>query len=211
MVCKVCQYEKQERLPFPTNKAWRAIKKLHLVYTDVCGQTKATSLSNNRYFILFIDKYTRYCWVYFLKVKSEVAKVFRKFKAIVENQACYKLRILRLENGIENTFEKFQKFCEDAGIEHQLSNTYTSQQNGMCERKNKTVMDMSRCLLFEKKLPNQLWVEATNTFVYLLNRLPTKAMKDMTPFEGWFGFKPSVSHLKVFGCVLCFYSRYQKE
>ena len=75
-VCDVCQYEKQKRLPFLVNKAWRASEKLHLVHTDVCGPQKTQSLNGSRYFILFIDDFTRLCWVYFLKFKSEVAEMF---------------------------------------------------------------------------------------------------------------------------------------
>lgn len=64
-------------------------------------------------------------------------------------------------------------------------------------------MEMTRCLLFESKLPKEFWVEAMNTSIYLLKRLPSKAVKEITPFDAWFGNKPFISHLKVFGCV-CF-------
>lgn len=64
-------------------------------------------------------------------------------------------------------------------------------------------MNMARCLLFESMLPNVFWAEAVNTVVYLLNRLPTKVVEEKTPFEVWFRFKPSVSHLRLFGCT-CF-------
>ena len=67
-----------------------------------------------------------------------------------------------------------------------------------------TVMEMARCLLLERKIPNQFWVEAVNTSVYLLNRLSTKALQDMTPYESWCGNKPSIHHLRIFGCI-CYY------
>ncbi|KAA3482947.1 Integrase, catalytic core [Gossypium australe] len=101
---------------------------------------ETASLSNSRYFILYIDDYTRSCWVYFLKAQSEVAEIFWKFKVAIENQACCKLRILKSDNRTKYTYEKFQKFCEYVEIEHQLTNTYTPQQNGItnksCERVN---------------------------------------------------------------------------
>lgn len=152
-VCDVCQYGKSKRLPFPANKAWRASNRLQLVHTDVCGPQKTQSLSGSRYFILFIDDFTRFTWIYFLKFKSEVAAVFLKFKALVENQADCKIKILRSDNETEYTSDQFERFCYEAGIEHQLTVIYTPQQNGVSERKNRTVMEMSRCLLFEKKLP----------------------------------------------------------
>ncbi|XP_012442163.1 uncharacterized protein LOC105767196 [Gossypium raimondii] len=95
-----------------------------------------------------------------------------------------------------------ESVCED-GIHHQLTTVYTPQQNGVCKRKNRTVMNMTRCLLFQSKLSSIFWAEGVNTSVYLLNRLPTHAVKDKTPFEAWYDFKPTVSHLKVFGCM-CF-------
>ncbi|KAA3468952.1 pleiotropic drug resistance protein 3-like [Gossypium australe] len=98
-VCEVCQLVKQKKLSFSVNKAWQATEKLYLVHTDVCGLIKTASLSNSRYFILFMDDYTRYYW----------------------------LRILKLDNGTEYTSKKFQLFCENAGIEHQMTNTYTPQ------------------------------------------------------------------------------------
>ncbi|KAG8489064.1 hypothetical protein CXB51_017032 [Gossypium anomalum] len=200
-VCEVCQLGKQARLPFPANMAWRARDKLELVHSDVCGPMKNSSLNDSKYFVLFIDDLTRFCWVYFMKQKSEVFDAFNKFKALVENQSSCKIKALRTDNGSEYLSERFQKLCEESGIHHQLTNFYTPQQNGVCERKNRTVLNMARCLLFQSKLPSNFWAEAVNTSVYLLNRLPTHAVKDKTPFEAWHGLKPTVSHLKVFGCV----------
>ncbi|KAA3473753.1 Retrovirus-related Pol polyprotein from transposon TNT 1-94 [Gossypium australe] len=144
-----------------------------------------------------LDESKLFCWGYFLKCKSKVVSVFWKFKAIEETQSSCKLKTLRSDNGTEYTSVMFQTFCEESGIEHQLTNTYTPQQNGVSERKNRTLMDMARCLMFERNLPKSFWAEAVNTVVYLQNRLPTKALLEKTPFEAWFGL-PSVAHLKVF-------------
>ncbi|XP_052882313.1 uncharacterized protein LOC128290624 [Gossypium arboreum] len=133
--------------------------------------------------------------------KSEVFDTFSRFKALVENQSDCKIKALRIDNGTEYLSERFQKLCEQAGIHHQLTTVYTPQQNGACERKNMIVMDVARCLLFQSKLPGKIWAEAVNTSLYLLNKLPTRAVKEKTPFEAWYGLKPSVSHLKVIGCV----------
>ncbi|KAG8472464.1 hypothetical protein CXB51_034185 [Gossypium anomalum] len=164
---------------------------------------KTESLNGSKYFILFIDDYTRFCWIYFLKHKSEVAQVFVKFKAATKTETGLKLKTIRIDNGTEYTSAQFQALCNKTSVKHQLTNVYTPQQNGVSERKNRSLLDMARCLLFEKKLPKNLWAEVVNTAVYLQNRLPTKALEQKTPFEGWFGFKPSVEHLRVFGC-LCY-------
>jgi hypothetical protein len=124
-VCSSCQYGKQNRLPFPQNKAWRATKKLQLIHTNVAGPLKTISLNGSRYYIAFIDDYTRMCWVYFLKFKTEVASVLMRFKNWIENQSGHRIQVVRSDNGTEYTSNKFAKFCHDAGIEHQYTTPYT--------------------------------------------------------------------------------------
>ncbi|KAL4387188.1 hypothetical protein GQ457_09G029600 [Hibiscus cannabinus] len=118
-----------------------------------------------------------------------------------ENQSGKKIKTLRSDNGSEYTSRQFASYLKKLGIHHQLTVVYTPQQNGVSERKNMTVLNMARCLLFEKKIPKGFWAEAVNTSVYLLNRLPTKALEGKTPFEAWFDATPSIGHLRVFGCV----------
>ena len=84
---------------------------------------------------------------------------------------------IRSNNGKEYTNEIFDKFYVEAGIEHQLTTPYTPQQNGVSERKNRSIMEMTRCMLHEKELPKKLWAEAANTAVFLLNRLPTRVLQ----------------------------------
>ena len=140
-------------------------------------------------------------WVYFMRKKSEVFNVFKKFKALAEAQSGCKLQKLRSDRGKEYTSSEFDVFCEDEGIEHQLTVGYTPQQNGVSERKNRTVMEMARCMLTETNLPKKFWAEAFRTSVYLLNRLFTKAVQGKTPIEAWSGRKPTAKHLRVFGSI----------
>lgn len=84
-------------------------------------------MKGSKYYIAFIDDCTRYCWIYFLNFKSEVAGVFWKYKALVENQSGCKIQMVRTDNGTEYTSEKFNQFCDEAGIEHQLTAPYTHQ------------------------------------------------------------------------------------
>jgi len=140
-------------------------------------------------------------WVYFLKAKSEVFGIFKKFKALVEKQNGKQIKVLRSDRGKEYTSREFDKFCEDEGIKRQLTVAYTPQQNGVSERKNRTVMEMARSMLKEKGMSNTFWVKAVYTAVYILNKCPTKAVKDKTPIEAWSGRKPSAKHLRVFGSI----------
>ena len=138
-----------------------------------------------------------------MKFKSEVAGIFWRFKKNVENQSNCRIQAIRSDNGREYTSTEFNLYCEEAGIEHQLTAPYTPEQNGVSERRNRYIMEMARCMLHEKNLPKVFWAEAANTAVFLQNRLPTKLLAEKTPFEVWYKYKPSLSFLKVFGST-CF-------
>ena len=115
-ICEIFQQGKQARLPLKNNQAWRATEKLQLIHIDICSPMKTTSLSGNKYFILFIDDNTRMCWVYFIKLKNEVFSVFKQIKALVENQRTLSIKILRSDNGTEYTSSQFVEFCSATGI-----------------------------------------------------------------------------------------------
>ena len=120
VVCTVCQFGKQSRLPFG-DSTWRATDQLQLIHSDVCGPMSTLSLNGSRYFLLFIDDYSRMCWVYFMKEKSEVFCIFKRFKQLVEKQVDKQIKILRTDNGGEFTSREFNSFCEIEGIQRQLT------------------------------------------------------------------------------------------
>ncbi|KAL0316660.1 UNVERIFIED_CONTAM: Retrovirus-related Pol polyprotein from transposon TNT 1-94 [Sesamum radiatum] len=151
--CEACLQGKQHKKPFPSGTSWRAKAVLELIHTDVCGPMRTPSHEQNRYFILFIDDYFRMTWVYFMREKSEVFKVFKKFKNLVEKQSGRSIKVLRSDRGKEYNNSEFDKFCEREGIEHQTTVSYNPQQNGVSERKNRTIMEMARSMLQEKHLP----------------------------------------------------------
>jgi transposase InsO family protein len=186
---------KQSRLSLTSGTSRRAKAPLQLVHTDICGPLDPISFGGNKYFITFIDDFSRKSWVYLLKEKSSALAVFKNFKAFTEAESNYKLVAIRSDRGGEYTLNAFQDFCRENGIKHQLTSAYTPQQNGIVERKNRTILDMTRSMLKEKGLPKQFWVEVVACSVYLLNWCPTKSVKNMTPQEAWSGYKPSVAHL----------------
>lgn len=149
--------------------------------------------------------------MYFLKHKSDVLSNFKKFKFLVEKQSGYELKGLRIDRGGEFTSNAFEKCCEVSGIWRQLTASYTPQQNEVAERKNKSLVEMAKCMLKVKNLLNYLWAEAVNTTTYILNRSPTMALHNQTPFEAWNGWKPKVSHLKVLGCISSVHTPSQKR
>lgn len=159
------------------------------------------SNSNKRYTICFIDDFNRKTWVYYLCEKSKAFSLFKYFKSLVEKETGTYIKCLHTDRGGEFTSQDFNQFCKENGIKRQLTAAYTPQQNGVAERKNRTIMNMVRCMLSEKKIPKGFWPEAVNWTVHVLNRSPTLIVKNMTPEEAWSGIKPSVEHFRVFGCV----------
>ncbi|CAL8154967.1 unnamed protein product [Prunus armeniaca] len=129
----------------------------------------------------------------------EVFNIFKKFKAMVELQSGYKIKKLRSDRGGEYTSTEFLQFCDEVGLERQLTVAYSPQQNGVAERKNRTIVEMSKAMMNEEKLPYMFWGEAVNTTVYIQNRCPTKALNTTNPFEAFSGRIPGIKHLRVFG------------
>ncbi|KAK2411591.1 putative mitochondrial protein [Trifolium repens] len=200
-VCEGCLLGKQFKMSFPKESSSRAQKPLELIHTDVCGPIKPRSLGKSNYFLLFIDDYSRKTWVYFLKEKSEVFENFKKFKAQVEKESGLIIKSVRSDRGGEFTSKEFLKYCEDNGIRRQLTVPRSPQQNGVAERKNRTILEMARSMLKSKRLPKELWAEAVACAVYLSNRSPTRSVLGKTPQEACSGRKPGISHLRVFGSI----------
>ena len=157
----------------------------------------------NRYFATFIDDYSRYTYVYLMKHKDEVFDKFKLYKSIVENQKEKKIKILRSDIGGEYFPSIFTSFCEEHGIIHQNTSPYTPQQNGLAERKNRTLVDMVNSMLLSSKFPFNLWGEALLCACHVHNRIPSKITKT-SPYELWNGRKPNLSYIRVWGC-LAFY------
>lgn len=164
------------RLPFPTT-TWRAKSALELIHADIWGLSRTLSLGNKRYFILFVDDYTIMMWVYFLSEKSEAFSTFLKFKALVEKQSGFEIKTLRTDLGGEFIYTPFMEYCKENGIQRQLTIRRSPQQNGVTERKNRTIAKMAKSMMIGKGLPKKFWAEAIHTTTYILNRYPTKLCK----------------------------------
>lgn len=125
---------------------------------------------------------------------------FIEWKALVENCSSRKLKTLCTDNGSEYVSSEFDDYLESEGICHERTIPKTPQHNGVAERMNRTLVEAVPSMLADAKLSRIFGAEAVSTAVYLKNRSPTKALKDMTPFEAWTKEKPRIEHLRVFGC-----------
>ena len=129
-----------------------------------------TSIGGNRYFLTFIDDYSRKTWVFLLKEKSEVYEYFKSFKTLVERKSGFPLKTLHTDHGGEYVGGEFEAFLKENGIRHQLTTRYTPQYNDVAERKNRTIMRLARSKLKTKGIPNDFWAEFVGCVIYLLNR-----------------------------------------
>ena len=199
--CEACTKGKQHRCPYPKSADYRASEPFELVHSDVCGPMPVPSFGGSRYFVTFIDDYSRHTFVYFMKNKSEVLEKFKEFNSYAVNATGKPIKILRSDNGGEYSSKEFESFLKKNGIVHQLSVPYNPAQNGVAERMNRTIMESTRSMLSHAQMPNEFWAEAVNTSVYVRNRSPTTALNGITPYECLLKKKPDVSNLRVFGCV----------
>ena len=199
-ICEGFIYGKQCRQRFPLH-THQTIRPLQLVHSDLCGPLPTSSITGNRYFITFIDDYTRFTVVYFLKSKAGAFNAFQTYKALAENQCQTKVTTIRTDNGGEYCSKEWINFCNTHGIRHEYSVSYNPQQNGVAERRNRTLLDACQSMLQVAGLQNEYWQEGVATSCYLRNRSPHKVLGSNTPYFLWFKRKPHVGHLRIFGVV----------
>jgi hypothetical protein len=148
-----------------------------LVHSDITSPFPHPSINKDKYVLTFIDYFSIYTWVYFLKLKYEVFECPKYFKHLVENQIGKRIKKLCTENGGEYVNKYVEYICSESGIELQHTVPYTPQHNGVVERKNMTLKEMANCMLQSRALPPKLWDEAINCASYIQNRVPHKSFK----------------------------------
>ena len=206
--CEGCVEGKMARQPFHPVGEIRSKRPLELVHTDVCTMD-SESLGGSKYFVTFIDDYSRCCAVFFMKHKSEVPEKFKQFLA--RTAGCgEKVGTLRSDRGGEYMSKSFKDFLTDQGIKIEFTAPDCPQQNGVAERMNRTLCEAARTMMSHANLPKSFWAEAVNTAAYTRNRLPTSS-HDTTPYERWYGKKPDLSRLRVFGCIAYAYVQQRKK
>ena len=196
--CEPCLAGKACRKPF--GKAKRASHVLDVIHSDICGPMNVKARHGAYYFLTFIDDYSRYGSVYLLVHRSEALDCFKRFLAEVENQKGRTIKVLRTDRGREYLSDQFKQLCEEKGIVRQLTIPYTPQQNGVAERRNRTLLDMVRSMMAQANLPTKFWGDALLTAAYILNRVPSKSVTS-TPYELWKGEKPNLESLRPWGCA----------
>ena len=198
-ICDACQLGKLKKSSFKLKDMISTSKPLELLHLDLFGPSQIQSINHNRYVFVIVDDYSRFTWTIFLKHKSDAFEMFKSFSKRIQNQFSLKIITIRSDHGGEFENEKFEEFCNKKGITHNFSFPRTPQQNGVVERKNRTIQECARTMLSDSKLPKHFWAEAVATACYILNRILIRPLTNKTPYEFLYKRKPKVSYFKVFG------------
>ena len=198
--CDSCFCNKSQQLPFYVSSL-KSRGPLDLLYSDVWGPAPVTSSKGFRFYIIFVDHYTKYTWFYPLCHKSDVLTIFPKFKATVENY--FKKTIVSLYSDNGGEYIGLKNYLAAHGISHLTTPPHTPQHNGMAERRHRHITNTGLTMLHQASLPLSFWPYAFQTATYLINRLPTPILQLKSPFESLFGDIPNYLKLRVFGC-LCY-------
>lgn len=151
--------------------------------------------------VTFIDDFSWYVWVYFMKAKSEVFIKFKDFKLEAGKETKCSIGCLRSDNGGEYLADEFMRYLKEHKIKRQLACPNTPQQNGVSERKNHHLSEICGSMLHDKNVPSRFWAEYMKIAAYVINIIPQQGLQFTSPFEKLWSIKPNVSHFCVFGCI----------
>ncbi|GJR73636.1 ribonuclease H-like domain-containing protein [Tanacetum coccineum] len=198
--CVVCQKGKQPKASCKTKTVSSICKPLQLFHMDLFDLVSIRSINRKSYCLVVTDDFSRFSWVLFLATKNETPDILKNFITGIENQIDHKVKTIRCDNGTEFKNRIMNEFCEMKGIRREFSVSGTPQQNGVAERKNRTLIEAARTMLADSKLSTTFWAEAVNTACYVQNRVLVIKPHNKTPYELFLGRKPALSFMRPFGC-----------
>ncbi|GJU51640.1 retrovirus-related pol polyprotein from transposon TNT 1-94 [Tanacetum coccineum] len=182
--CDACKMGKQAHASHKAKNIVSTTRCLELLHIDLFGPSAIRSYGGNCYNLVMVDDYSRYTWTRYLKDKTEAFNQFKIFSRKIQNQLGCSIVTIRTDHGRELDNEvQFGEFCNANGITHNFSAPHTLQSNGVVERKNKTLQELSRTMLNEQSLPQKFWCNAIDTSTYILNRILIRAIIGKTPYE----------------------------
>nr|GEU63176.1 putative ribonuclease H-like domain-containing protein [Tanacetum cinerariifolium] len=181
--CVACMKEKQHKASCKTKPVSSVNQPLQRLYMDLFRPTFVKSINKKSYCLVVTDDYSRFSWVFFLATKDETSKILKTFITGIKNQITHKVKIIRSDNGTEFKNQDLNQFCRMKGINRGFSVARTPQQNGVAERKNKTLIKAARTMLADSLLPILFWAEAVNTACYVQNRVLVTKPHNKTPYK----------------------------
>jgi transposase InsO family protein len=190
--CPPCVCGKQHRQALPKAAVRVTSRPLQLVHSDLCRPMPVESLSKSRFFLTFIDDYSRHCWIYFLAAKGEAFSRFKHFKSTNKNLLQCQLGQLQSDRSGEYLSTEFTHYLDQHGHTRQLTAARTPEQNGVAERKNHTLIEAVRSMANENAVTAFLWEEFFRAATYLQNGTVTRSLTRSTPYRQLFKRVPNV-------------------
>ena len=172
------------------------MRPLQLIHLDLWGPSPVVSNFSYRSYGVFVDEWSRFLWFFPLLKKFDLPLVFKDFLNKIELFFDFKVCVFRSDGGGEFTSKQFEHILSSYGIIHQFSCPYTPEQNGVCERKHHHLLDIIRTLLADSKLPSKFWVDIILTAAFLINRLPSAKLNNVSPYQVLSNTKSDILILK---------------
>ncbi|KAJ9556363.1 hypothetical protein OSB04_010977 [Centaurea solstitialis] len=200
-LCSACEKGKQTRASFKSKQISSISSPLQLLHMDLFGPVNVQSIAGKKYTLVIVDEFSKYTWVFFLRSKSDAPEEIIMFVRKMERLNNLTVRSIRSDHGTEFKNSTPETFFDQKGISQNFSSVRTPQQNGVAERRNRTLIEAARSMLSEANLATQFWAEAVNTACYTQKRSLIVKRFRITPYELFRNRKPSIEHLHIFGCV----------
>ncbi|GJW67589.1 putative ribonuclease H-like domain-containing protein [Tanacetum coccineum] len=200
--CLACRKGKQHRASCKKIEERTVREPLELLHMDLFGPVSVESVNRKKYCLVVTDDCSKFSWVFFLAYKDETYDMLHDLIVGLENKLRHKVKTIRCDHGTEFKNQLMNEFCAKKGIKREYSIARTPQQNGVAERKNRTLIEAARTMLADSLLPIQFWAEAVNTACYVLNRVLVTKPQMKTPYEILMGRSPNISFMRPFGCPL---------
>ncbi|GJY34965.1 retrovirus-related pol polyprotein from transposon TNT 1-94 [Tanacetum coccineum] len=205
-LCSSCEMSKAKRSSFKTKAVPSSKGRLNLLHMDLCGPMRVASINGKKYILVIVDDYSRYTWTLFLRSKDETPEVLKDFLTMIQRNLQAQVITVRTDRGTEFLNKTLHAYFKEEGIEHQTSTPRTPEQNGVVERRNRTLVEAARTMLSASKLPLSFWAEAVATACYTQNRSIIISTHGKTAYHIINDRKPSIKHLHIFGCI-CYITR----
>ncbi|GJT28981.1 retrovirus-related pol polyprotein from transposon TNT 1-94 [Tanacetum coccineum] len=202
-LCSACQLGKSKKHTHKPKTENTNLEVLNTLHMDLCGPMRVQTINGKKYILVIVDDYSRFTWVKFLRSKDETPTVVIKFLKQIQVGLNKTVRFIRTDNGTEFVNKTLYDYYESVGIFHQKTVPRTPQQNGVVERRNRTLVEAARTMLIFSKAPMFLWAEAVATACYTQNRSLIHTRHDKTPYELVHNKKPDLTFFRVFG-ALCY-------
>ena len=170
-----------------------------LIHTDLCMSPIPSLHQGSRYFMAITEDYTRFRKIYFLKNKEQAKQFIKNYLTWFNVQTGNKVKALLCDNGLEFVNSELRKVLDEQGCEFRTSAPYTPQQNGLSEKTNRTIVELTRTLMSSKEIPTSLWSETANCVVTLMNIVYTSQNTGITPYEAFYEQKPHLARIQPYG------------